>query len=107
MRRPGIRDLRVCRVADESHAEIRDFHLCVRRAQDVGWLDVAMDDVVAKRVIERPGTLEADFHYFGDGKQAARAGVLRQAATGDKFCDDITHGVVRAGIHDQGDMRVP
>ena len=105
--RPGIHDLRVSRVANESHAEVRYLYLRIGHAQNVCRLDIAMDDIVAKRVVERAGTLEADLHHFGHRQKPARAGELRQAAAWHKLRDDVAHGVIRAGVHDQRDMRMP
>jgi hypothetical protein len=38
-------------------AEIEDLHLSARRHEDVGWLDIAVDDALCVRGVERIGKL--------------------------------------------------
>jgi hypothetical protein len=90
-------------------AEVGDLELAGARQEQIGRLEVAVDDPGRPmRIIERRAELCDEWRQFGDGDAALRVGRLpgRQAAAVDEFHRDGRHRPVFDKIIDAHDVRV-
>ena len=94
-------------VRDQGDAEVDDAHVAVLRQQDVGRLDVAMDDAARMRVVQRLRALVDDGDDLVDRQQAAGAAVRAQRARAVHVLgDDVAAAVLLARVEDRHDVRV-
>ena len=88
-------------------AEIPDLHIHLLGHQEIGRLDVAMDDPLLVGIIERFSTLKSDFHDFVDGEQViGTTERLERLSALDVFHHDVTDFAVYPGIKDADDVRM-
>jgi hypothetical protein len=90
----------------ERGAEVGDLHLGAFGNHDVRRLDVAVDDALARRVLQRAAALEADLQHVGDRQQLAGGDVPGQIAAHHQLHRDVTGILADHRVEDRDDMRV-
>jgi hypothetical protein len=98
------------RLRGDGDAEVGDLHLAGARDQDVRGRDVAMDDVVAVREVERADDLDRDVERGGQGHRPALVLELAEHR-GEVEAVDVLHGDEQrladaAEVEDLDDVRV-
>ena len=86
--------------------EVRNEDSAVRRQQDVGGLDVAMDDPAAMRGVERVSDLGEDHNGLPRFERAVLVEVLAQRRPVHELHDDRLDVAVGAGVEDRHDPRM-
>jgi hypothetical protein len=103
-------DLRHVRAEVEDAAEVADLDVGDRpvgqHREQVGGLDVAVDQPLAVDVAERHRALEADLDDQLERKQLVGAAVRAQRAAGDVLHDQVRRHRVGDGVEDLDDVRV-
>ena len=74
--------------------------------QQVGRLDVAMDDALELRVVERAAALEHVFHHAVERQQVVRMDVFFQRAAGHIFHHDVIRFVAEYRFVGRDDVRM-
>ncbi len=95
------------RVVDLGDGEIHHLGHAVRRHHDVTGLDVAVEDALGVRILQRLGALEDDVHHLVD--RQARTVLLagrHQGVALDVLHHQVVHAGFDAGIVERDDMRV-
>ena len=87
-------------------AEVGDAQPAVVAEQEVGGLDVAVDEAAAVGVVEGPGGLEADEQGLRRREPDALVEHGAQAAAAEVLGDDVGRAVVVAPVVDGDDVRV-
>jgi hypothetical protein len=77
-----------------------------QREQDVGRLDVAMDDAFLESVVERAAALEADLQHLADWQQLVGRHMRREVAASHQFHRDMAGIFLYDRIQDRDDVRV-
>ena len=88
----------------QRQAEIEDLRLVVAGDQDVGWLDVTMDDALPVRIIERHAALENDADDPVQGQQAVDPGMVLEREAVDVLHRQIGIVVLDDALVDLGDV---
>ena len=89
----------------ERDAEVGDERLAIVE-QDVLGLDVAVDDAVPVRVVERRGDLGGDSHRVGHGQLLLPVEPVRSDLALDERHDVEEEAVDLAGVEQREDVRV-
>ena len=85
-------------------AEVEHLDEAAVGANQVGALDVAMDDAAAVRLVERVGDLHADVDHFADRQRPLRDPLREQLALDVLHDDEVGAGVL-ADVVGDGDVR--
>ena len=104
----GPRDVRFQRVVDGTRQpQVRDLHRAVAADQQVGRLDIAMDDVELIGVLQSGGDLLDDVQRPHDGNFAPLVDDLVQVGPVDVFHRDVKVAVGFAAVVDGDDIVMP
>ncbi len=90
----------------EGGAEVAHLGLAVLRQQDVPRLDVAVDDAVVVRVLERADALEDDLDHLADRQQAGDARVRLEGHAGNVFHHQVAALGLDHRVVDVDDVRM-
>ncbi len=100
---PGLRHARGRHVGD---AEVGELAAARGRDHHIGRLDVAVDDAVLLRVVERVGHLRGDLRRRGERGARQLAQHLLQRASLEQLHRDVGHAGVLADVEDGDDIRM-
>ncbi len=92
------------RLHELRQAEVEHFHLAARVDDDVGALDVAMNDAAAVCLDQRVPDLPRDVHRVAD-RQRPAGGARREHVAFDVLHDEEVGALVFADVVDRGDVR--
>ncbi len=84
--------------------EVGDLHGSVLDQEDIRRLDVAVDDALAMRIVERIEHLRHDANDVGNGEPLVRLEILLELAALDELHGDEPDAVVLAEIVDRNDV---
>lgn len=90
----------------ECGTEVGNLDFRALRDEDVGRLDVAVNDARAVRRVERAAAFEADFYRVLDRQQLLRMGERHEVAAGHVFEGDITRFFTDYRIEQSHNMRM-
>src|SRR5262249_41849369 len=93
---------RAARALDLGEAEVEDLHASLRVDDQVAGLQVAMDDPLRVRRLERIGDLDADVEQLVE-LEAALLGVLRERLALEELHDDVRTALVLLDRVDRAD----
>ena len=92
--------------AHEGGAKIRNFYVRPARDQDIGGLDVPVDDALPVCVVERTAALESDLNHVRYRQQALGTGVAGQIPAVHVLHRDVGEMLVDDGVQDCHDVRM-
>ena len=87
-------------------AEIAHFNIGAAHHQNVRGFDVAVDDALAERVIERATAFKGDLDGVLRWQELPRRGVLRQVSARNVLDRDVAGVAGDRGFENRGDMRM-